>query len=276
MEDDEPDLPPIDPTVSDESIRSLLRGGPEIYKLDALREDDGAFRLRTLSIMKRTPCYSNGWTWDLQPTSRFYKRWFELSDIGVRGWAIVFRIHDPGRAFKAEELMPGWVPPEREHDADRWITILNGEIRDRLQGKNHLPGPGSHLSITDAKLHHLLKRGAGVRIHSVKEDDERLSLLALDISKLRPEFTTDGRTWHVLRPESHLYKRWFEFADVQPNRGWALIFRMLDPEGTPTKPYEEFVGFAPPEKEHEADRWIERINAAIQDRLRDHDRTQAH
>jgi hypothetical protein len=260
-DDDDLGLPSLEPVVTDEYIRTLLRSSADIYKLKELKEDDSAFRLRTFSIAKHQPTYSNGWTFHLRPTSRFYKRWFDLPDIGVRGWAIVFRIHDP------EEIMAGWVTPEREHDADQWIAVLNAEIRDRLQGKNHPFGPYSDPAITDAKLRFLLQQGGGDRLYSIKEDDERLSLLALRISKQRPEFMIDGRTWHALRPESRLYKRWFELDGVKPARGWALIFRMFDPEGTPTEPYEDFVGYAPPEKEQDADRWIERINAAIQNRL---------
>lgn len=269
MDDDDLGLPSIEPVVTDEYIRTLLRSSAELHKLNELKEDDSAFRLRTFSILKRQPSYDNGWTWALRPTSRFYKRWFDLADIGVRGWAIVFRIHDPDETYGVEELMAGWVPPEREHDADRWIAVLNAEVRDRLQGKNHPAGPYSDPALTDAKLRFLLKQGGGDRLHSIKEDDERLSLLTLRISKQRPEFMIDGRTWHALRPESRLYKRWFEFADAQPAQGWALIFRMFDPAATPTEAYEDFVGWVPPEKEQEADRWIERINSDIQLRLKD-------
>jgi hypothetical protein len=267
-DDDELDLSPTDPAVTDERIRSLLRGAPDIRQLTNLKEDDEAFRLLTFSIKKHQPKYSNGWSSDLRPTSRFYKRWFDLPDIGVRGWAVIFRIHDPDGTPGTYELMPGWVPPEGERDADRWIEVLNGEIRDRLAGKNYPLGPYSHLALTDEKLRFLLKLG-GQRLYSLKELDDQVELLALCVSKVRPEFMTAEAKWRPLRRESRLYKRWFELADGPPvpPQGWALIFRMFDPEGTPTEEYEYFAGWVPPEKEPLADQWIERINALIHERL---------
>ena len=257
-----------DPDVTDQTIRALLRVSPDIHRLTKLEEDSAAFRLHSLSIDKHQPKYSNGWTFNLRSTSRFYKRSFDLPDIGARGWAIVFRIHDPDGTPGAYELMAGWVPPENEQEADRWIAVLNDEIRDRLAGKNHPPSPFAHPAVTEDKLRFLLKLG-GQRLYSIDDEVDRVELKTLSVSKLRPEFMTEDR-WLPLRRESRVYKRWFAFSDASPvpPQGWAIIFRMFDPVGTPTAPFEHFIGWVPPEDEAEADQWVQRMNATIQERLR--------
>lgn len=119
--------------VTDDTIRLLLSA----KKLDGdfadLEDYKTEWSLGTFSISKLRPTYGIGWTLPLQPASRLYKRWFEFHDLAVRGWAIIFRIADPvGEPTGKFEVFVGWVPPERERDADRWIAFLNAQIHDRL------------------------------------------------------------------------------------------------------------------------------------------------
>jgi hypothetical protein len=116
----------------------LLRETP----LSGLSESEHEWHLETFSISKVRPSYRIGWSFALQPESRLYKRWFDLSDLGKNGWAIIFRVWDassnpnyPG----VYEKFPGWVPPEREKEADQWITFLNAEIRARLLESGQIP-----------------------------------------------------------------------------------------------------------------------------------------
>jgi len=119
--------------ITDDVIRSLLRT-TRSRPLEGLHENADSWRLGTFGILKHQPCWNNGWTFDLLPEARFYKRWFELPDLGAKGWAIIFRIFDPaGEPTKNYEQFPGWVPPEREREADQWIALLNAEIRARLR-----------------------------------------------------------------------------------------------------------------------------------------------
>src|SRR5689334_3717585 len=118
--------------VTDDVIRVLLRGSCSA-PLNDLEETSDAWHLFTFSILKHQPSFNNGWTWALRPESRFYKRWFDFPEMGMRGWAIIFRIFDPvGEPDQVYEHFPGWVPQERESDADRWIDFLNAEIRARF------------------------------------------------------------------------------------------------------------------------------------------------
>lgn len=118
-------------SITDDTIRLLL----DSKQIENLREDPDSWRLGTFGILKRQPSFNNGWTFPLQATSRFYKRWFDLPDLGARGWVIIFRIFDPvGEPTEPYEQFPGWVPPERGGDADRWIEFLNAQIRARLTG----------------------------------------------------------------------------------------------------------------------------------------------
>ncbi len=100
---------------------------------------------------------------------------------------------------------------------------------------------------------------------------------------------------YSLRPESHFYKRWFEFPDLG-KRGWAIIFQAFDPAKAPEavtldeaqcddysdddnitrlnfinsgRRAEFIAGWVPPEDEAKADEWIAFLNAEIQARVRE-------
>jgi tetratricopeptide (TPR) repeat protein len=125
----------------DDLLRIFLRG-TRSEPLRTLQDLDGWLHLFTFSISRDRPVYSDGWTHDLRPESRLYKRWFDLPDTKKRGWAIIFRIFDPQEpGTKNFESIPGWVPPEREADADRWIRRLNDEIHARLTAAAKEPAP---------------------------------------------------------------------------------------------------------------------------------------
>lgn len=119
--------------ATDDNIRTLL-GVSRSRPIAQLKETDDQWKLDTFSILKYGAQFSNGWGHSLRPESRFYKRWFEFPDIGARGWAIIFRVFDPvGEPQAKYEYFPGWVPPEREAEADEWISFLNARIKDRLR-----------------------------------------------------------------------------------------------------------------------------------------------
>lgn len=120
--------------MTDETLMRLISGA-STRRIEALEESEYHWHLGTFSIMKRSPKYSDGFVHDLRPESCFYKRWFDFPAIGKRGWAIMFHTRDPAPDHDPKnwtEQFPGWVPPERVRDADRWIEFLNREIRDRL------------------------------------------------------------------------------------------------------------------------------------------------
>jgi hypothetical protein len=126
--------PEVAPTVTDETIRSLLRGSCA-KPLATLEESDGAWHLRTFSILKYGASFHIGFGYSLRPESCFYKRWFDFPDLGKVGWAIMFHAYDPALDHDPKawtEQFTGWVPPERVHDADTWIEFLNRQVHDRL------------------------------------------------------------------------------------------------------------------------------------------------
>jgi hypothetical protein len=65
-------------------------------------------------------------------------------------------------------------------------------------------------------------------------------------------------------PEPRFYKQFF---DVDGTRGFAAIFRAVDPPPSPTYSAEYFVGWVPPEREGELDIWIAFLNKEIANRL---------
>ncbi len=93
-------------------------------------------------INKRRASYSDGYHHNLRPESHFYKRAFHFPDLDARGLAIVFRLIDPVDPNRLSEYFSGWVPPEREAEADQWIAFLNGEIKARLREAAEKAGAG--------------------------------------------------------------------------------------------------------------------------------------
>lgn len=111
--------------------------------IDGFDEDEQKWWLNSFSIFKREPSYGAGYTFTLWPESRMYKRWFDFPDVGKKGWAIILRVWDVGSNDRHPGLLyekfPGWVPPEREKEADHWIAFLNQEIRARLIESGQTP-----------------------------------------------------------------------------------------------------------------------------------------
>lgn len=131
--------------MRDFSDDNQLRATLQIVRttpLDGFRETPNAWLLDSFGILKSEPRYDIGWLFWLRPESRLYKRWFDFPDLEKKGWAIILRVWDadsnpenPG----VYEKFPGWVPPERENEADQWITFLNAEIHARLLESGQVP-----------------------------------------------------------------------------------------------------------------------------------------
>lgn len=141
------DLPPHDPNADDSVTDSVLRPIGDwdrgfLGPIEGFKEYPDEWFLGFVGISKTRPEHRHGFGGHLFPESRFYKRWFDLPDLGRKGWLIIFRIWDrhsnpqhPG----LYETFPGWVPPEREQEADHWIAFLNQEIRARLRESGQTP-----------------------------------------------------------------------------------------------------------------------------------------
>lgn len=120
-------------TITSDHIRHVYRSKKLEGRFE-LHETNMEWCLGTFSIHKHQPAYRIGWGFDLAPESHLLRRWFELEDVGVKGWAVIFHSKDPDG-----EIFVGWVPEGRQADADRWIAFLNGEIHDRLVQSGQTP-----------------------------------------------------------------------------------------------------------------------------------------
>lgn len=85
------------------------------------------------------------------------------------------------------------------------------------------------------------------------------------INKRFPEFSA-GFNWD-LAPTSHFYKRWFDYPDLG-KRGWMIMFQVHPPDEPGHRPAEYICAWVPPDREKDADQWIDFLNAEIRDRLR--------
>ncbi|MBP6842766.1 MAG: hypothetical protein KA201_03455 [Kofleriaceae bacterium] len=117
---------------------SIVRAAP----IGGFSEDAQKWILDGFGVFKSEPSYDIGYSFALWPESRMYKRWFDFPDLGKKGWAIILRVWDAGsneRNPGVYEKFPGWVPPEREQEADLWIAFFNQEIRARLREAGQTP-----------------------------------------------------------------------------------------------------------------------------------------
>ena len=113
--------------LTDQDLRTEL--GMHSTPLEGIKDTDHEWFLGLLSISKHYPLFRSGYGHPLRPESAFRKQWFDID--GRRGWAVTFHTSgDPSDYFA------GWVPPERELDADEWIFFLNAEIRQRLSDED--------------------------------------------------------------------------------------------------------------------------------------------
>lgn len=126
--------------ITDKSLKTLLQ---IMDPIDRLHETGDAWGFgQSLRIDRRWAKYSDGFNWDLRPESHFYKRRFDFPDMGTKGCAIIFQAFPPiDPPAQRSEYFAGWVPLDREADADQWIAFLNAEIRDRLVTAGIEPHP---------------------------------------------------------------------------------------------------------------------------------------
>lgn len=126
--------------VTDDRLRVLL--GIHRAPVERVEDTGDSWALGpSVRIHKRFATFSTGFGYDLLPWSRFYRRPFDFPDLGKRGSVIVFQFFPPGLLpWPTAEYFAGWVPPEREADADRWVAFLNDEIRARVAQKPRRDG----------------------------------------------------------------------------------------------------------------------------------------
>lgn len=128
--------------LTDNQMRIFLQGGDK-RPMEFIRETAATYAFDSgLSISRKFAHFSDGFGSALRAESHFYKRAFDFPDLGVKGYALVFRVYRPmGQPGQVAEYLAGWVPLDRETDVDGWVAFLNAEIRDRLVTAGIQPRP---------------------------------------------------------------------------------------------------------------------------------------
>lgn len=139
-------LPPHDPSrdhiVEDDWLLPKFAWQVDVRPIEGFRDDSESWHLGWIGISKTSARHDHGFGAVLCPEARFYKRWFDFAGRGPTGWAIIFRLWDRSASPSHRglyETPAGWVPPEREQEADHWIAFLNQEIRARLLESGQTP-----------------------------------------------------------------------------------------------------------------------------------------
>lgn len=104
-----------------------------------VREDGTWIHVGMMSLSRRYPRYSIGFTHPVVENSRFEREHFELGE--QRGWAIIF--YSGGTPA---DYFAGWMREDDGTEAAQLVDRLNAEIRQRLaQAKN--VGSGSRVEV---------------------------------------------------------------------------------------------------------------------------------
>lgn len=105
------------------------------YPIVELKETSTSWVLGAISLSKTYPGFSYGFGGTLNHDSRFRKQPFTFA-TGTPAIALIFRRCDVGaKTGLPEEWFCGWVPVDREREAERWVRFLNQELRWRLVEK---------------------------------------------------------------------------------------------------------------------------------------------
>lgn len=112
-------------TLTESEMRTSLELSPT--PLARITEDEQEWQIGPLSLSKHHAHFRAGFGHALPKGAEFSKQQFNVG--GHSGWAIVFRSMGTPPLYFA-----GWVPPERETEADQWIGFLNDEIARRHAG----------------------------------------------------------------------------------------------------------------------------------------------
>lgn len=111
--------------LTDEEIRVELRLNSS--PLSGIKDTEQEWHIGPLSLSKHYEGFRVGFSHPLPNGALFLKQRFDVD--GRRGCAILFKsMGDPPLYFT------GWVPLEREDEADRWIEFLNDEVARRHAG----------------------------------------------------------------------------------------------------------------------------------------------
>jgi hypothetical protein len=100
-------------------------------------------------------------------------------------------------------------------------------------------------------------------LDGIHEKEYQWDLGQVTISKKEPIFRVGY--WEPLNSDSRFYKRPFDFGPT--SRGTAAIFQVFDPMSSTPGKCEYLVGWVPPEREADLDRWIAFLNTEIAKRV---------
>ena len=110
--------------MSERRFKFMLGTWPD--PLDGIAQNERYWRIGLIEISKFDASFRVGFGAGLGPEARFYTRSFDVD--GRKGVAVLFAPSET-----ASEFLAGWVPPDREAEANEWVAFLNGEIRKVLE-----------------------------------------------------------------------------------------------------------------------------------------------
>lgn len=123
---------------SHESLKALVLVHQyfELLELTGIEDNGDTLRLGHVEVDKDYPrfrAFATGASSGLVETSTFRMMDFDVSSVGRRGHAVIFRRFE--RPGSTEEYLAGWVKPERKSDAEKWVRRMNEHIAKMLKLK---------------------------------------------------------------------------------------------------------------------------------------------
>jgi len=239
--------------------------------LERIEEAETVWRLGHCQVSKLTDSGGSGWTPRFGEEACFRREWFDFPDLGRRGWAIILLVtmSREGEDRVPVEQIAGWVPPEREAQADQWIAFLNLQIVKRLAERKGRGVPERQAAPEDDRtfddaglLREHIERYAPTAIASMVERTEGRqrwwTIGAVDIDLANGLYEAVVALDMPVEAGSRFRKQPFSYPDGW--RGVAIVFHLTTRRG---RPVEFLAGWVPPDREADADRWIAFLNGEL-------------
>ncbi len=125
----------------DELVRFFHEEPVEALKIDGLVETEDTRYLGAVGLSLKQPLFSSilGFNFSgvLSDSARFWVQPLREDVEGRDGLAAIFRQFDSSKYQSTpEDLVAGWVPPERALQLEAWVAEMNHHLRSLLEIKH--------------------------------------------------------------------------------------------------------------------------------------------
>jgi len=227
-----PEFVPDDRGLDDPGyLRQQLLAKPIDGIVETMEEDEPHWRVGEILLSQEVPTFEIAGLEDFYPDeARFRKQNFDYPSESLRGAALIF--HEGRRRGRDVEYLVGWVPSDREPEAERWVAFLNAAM-DRARAAYRAQRARYASTGVNVWVAPEYDRPENVRGVELMDEQRRYQLSNPHVWDKEPPFTetiADGR----FRIDEHLWgvRRWRVYLGHSIARSTQRVLISID-DGTP-------------------------------------------